>query len=90
MGFGPRTELAGLTGTTCPTTSQSKSIQIAASCSLTEGAARRWLLLAGAQPQRSLRSLVPLAPHMPASKNSGRNWTVLYCPFDTLKVRLFD
>jgi hypothetical protein len=39
--LGSRTELAGLTAMTWPTTSQSKSIRMAAKCSLTEGAARR-------------------------------------------------
>ena len=38
--FGPRTAAAGLCGTTWPTTSQSNSIRIAASCCFTVGAER--------------------------------------------------
>jgi hypothetical protein len=38
--FGPRTAEAGLCGTTWPTTSQSNSIRIAASCCFTVGAER--------------------------------------------------
>ena len=36
--LGPLTEAAGLTGTTWPVTSQSKSMRMAARCCLTEGA----------------------------------------------------
>ncbi len=39
--LGPRTTLAGLEGMTWPTTSQSNSIRMAASCSLTVGAVTR-------------------------------------------------
>jgi len=38
--LGPRTLEAGFMGMTWPTTSQSKSIRIAAKCCFTEGAAR--------------------------------------------------
>jgi hypothetical protein len=38
-----------------------------------KGAARRWLRHAGAQPQRSLGSLVPLARHTAAQKTAGEN-----------------
>ena len=38
---GPRTECAGLTGTTWPVTSQSNSMRMQARCCLTEGADMR-------------------------------------------------
>ncbi|MNG03804.1 hypothetical protein D3C84_868990 [compost metagenome] len=41
--LGPRTDAAGLCGTTCPTTSQSNKCRIAASRCLTDGAAKVWL-----------------------------------------------
>ena len=74
--FGPRTDAAGLTATTWPTTSQSKSMRIVARCCFTVGfeTVRPKLLDVGGDVNRlNLREVRDAARLTPAKKRAGRS-----------------